>query len=286
MFNKTASKVIFAFSAVTCFAATGIRIYQVLYQTDYETGFLIHTKSNSAYIFYAVMVIGLLVTASFYFLIRKKDVKITYPHDKKLSGFSFAVAVFFFFDFLHQALNCYRYIEKSESTQLNVLIVMGLVGIAALVSCFYFITYGIANSSSDYNFKNFGYLYLMPSAWAFCRLLTLLIDVISVKFAVDTVVEVIYLIFAILFFGLFAICIDSTNNEKNYKVLTVISFCLLISGVVLTVPNFVSLCSGNTYILTTGTRSNVTDFAISIFTGYFAFDTIIKLKHTENKNCF
>lgn len=230
---KIVKNFISIFLSLTALSAIVLRVVQLIKYTDVETGHILQSAKTTMLYFYLTCVIMILLNA----LIAYKSKNCNNPFENKknktLSLFSLFAGVSLFYDFVHQALNCYEYIEKTSQIQMNYIIPLALVGISALASSFYFFLISSYFISNKYDFRQLKYFHLMPTMWMLFKLLICIVTYVDERYAEEAFFEYAVLIFGILFFIFVIKCMDNKEFNINHVVFTGLSYglCSLIISV-------------------------------------------------------
>lgn len=230
---KIVKNFISIFLSLTALSAIVLRVVQLIKYTDVETGHILQSAKTTMLYFYLTCVIIILLSA----LIAYKSKNCNNPFENKknktLSLFSLFAGVSLFYDFVHQVLNCYEYIEKTSQIQMNYIIPLALVGISALASSFYFFLISSYFISNKYDFRQLKYFHLMPTMWMLFKLLICIVTYVDERYAEEAFFEYAVLIFGILFFIFVIKCMDNKEFNINHVVFTGLSYglCSLIISV-------------------------------------------------------
>lgn len=230
---KIVKNFISIFLSLTDLSAIVLRVVQLIKYTDVETGHILQSAKTTMLYFYLTCVIMILLSA----LIAYKSKNCNNPFENKknktLSLFSLFAGVSLFYDFVHQVLNCYEYIEKTSQIQMNYIIPLALVGISALASSFYFFLISSYFISNKYDFRQLKYFHLMPTMWMLFKLLICIVTYVDERYAEEAFFEYAVLIFGILFFIFVIKCMDNKEFNINHVVFTGLSYglCSLIISV-------------------------------------------------------
>lgn len=139
-------------------------------------------KAAATYPVYAVVLLGF-IFAVLYASVRKNNAKV-FDFENGGRGLSLSSAVLaltFFYDFIHQGYNCYAYISATEYVNYAYVISLGITGVFAFISCFYFITLSMTAGNENYDFRNFTLLHFAPVVWAFTKLFLIMTQIIDIN---------------------------------------------------------------------------------------------------------
>ncbi|MGN0522045.1 MAG: hypothetical protein ACI4IQ_05345 [Eubacterium sp.] len=212
--QKTVSVITAFVITASSFAACILRFYQLLKFTDRQTGF-ISGDGSITYFIYGLLILAC-ICAILYSLSKKKTAKaVRFQKSKAVLFSSFLLCAAFFYDFLYQCYNCFEYIQKNAYLEYNYLIPMALSGIFALLTCFYFITFALTYSGSNFDFRNFTFLHFAPAAWTFLKLIIIMVKIMDITAGVETFCEFILLTAYLCFSFCFILAVDKAGEIKT-----------------------------------------------------------------------
>ncbi len=262
--------------SLTAVSAIMLRIVQLLEFTDVQTGYIYHSARNSMHIFYIICFVMVILSC---FISYKSDC-CNNPFEKEksktLSLFSFFAGISLFYDFVHQSVNCYDYISKNSQLQMNYLIPLIFVGISALACSFYFFIMGSFFVSDKYDFRQFKYFHLMPTAWILFKLLICIVTYVDERYAEEVFFQYELLIFGVFFYIFIIRCFDDDKFNLRHLAFTGISYALC--SLIISVPRIV------VWFMNAETSSVTFSSVTYLFTGLFALLFSINiLKPTKNE---
>lgn len=270
MQNKTV-RIPLALSFVSAGGAAVLRLIQLLFFTDDDTGLVLSGGEIYSYWIYGLLfVCGALCLV--YALLQHNAVQAVpdQPHSGKVRFTAYLTAAAFFCDFIHQCSNCFHYIEHTAHLERNLLVSMVLVAVFALLSSFYFFIIGLTFSGMQYDFRSFRLFHFVTVLWAFTRLLGILIEMVSVSVNTEIVCEFIYLVFLLMFFFSYITAAVSRRNAGR----TVVFFALasFLFACVLTLPRLLLMISGHGVLSVQTVFTCTTDLACGCFAVVFVRD--------------
>lgn len=156
---------------------------------------------------------------------------------------SIALSVTFFYDFLHQGYNCYKYLTESDYTDYTYLIPVSVGCVFALVCCFYYITVAATAKNTNYDFRNFALLHFVPLVWALSKLFLIMFKIVDITENIDMACEFIFLCALMCF--LFSMI--SAVDKKDAPATRIFVFSCVFLGcmsLVVGVPRIASVALG------------------------------------------
>lgn len=270
MRNKTA-KIPFVLSVLVTGGAVVLRLVQLLFFTDSATGLVTGAGETYSYWIYGLMLVCMLLCLRCALLCRGEARAV--PDEFRcvwLGLFSYLLAGGFFVDFIHQCYNGYDFAEHTAYMSLNVLAPMLLVGVFALLSCFYFFAVGLTYFGKQYDFRCFRWFHFVTVLWALTRLLGILEKMVSVSTDTQTVCEFIYLVFLLMFF--FSFITSAVSRRSAGRTVIFFGLAVFMFACLLSVPRLIVLISGRSAQLTTAAFSATTDLACGLFALAFVID--------------
>lgn len=261
--------------SLTAVSAIMLRIIQLIKFTDIETGYIYQSATQSMHIFYIICFVMIVLSA----IISYKSKCCNNPFEKEksktLSLFSFFAGISLFYDFVHQSVNCYEYISKNSQLQMNYLFPLVFVGISALACSFYFFLMGSYFVSDKYDFRQFKYFHLMPTAWILFKLLICIVTYVDERYAEEVFFQYELLIFGVCFYIFIIRCIDDDYFNLRHLAFTGISYALC--SLIISIPRIV------VWFMNAETSSVTFSSVTYLFTGLFALIFSVNiLKPTKN----
>lgn len=261
--------------SLTAVSAIMLRIIQLIKFTDIETGYIYQSATQSMHIFYIICFVMIVLSA----IISYKSKCCNNPFEKEksktLSLFSFFAGISLFYDFVHQSVNCYEYISKNSQLQMNYLFPLVFVGISALACSFYFFLMGSYFVSDKYDFRQFKYFHLMPTAWILFKLLICIVTYVDERYAEEVFFQYELLIFGVCFYIFIIRCIDDDCFNLRHLAFTGISYALC--SLIISIPRIV------VWLMNAETSSVTFSSVTYLFTGLFALIFSVNiLKPTKN----
>lgn len=248
--------------AVLVFSSCLVHFFQLLRFTDKSTGYF-NGDSAIPFIVY-ILVFAAVGLAGLYSRRSEAPAPIDLSGGNKRLYYSSAfLSAAMFAEFIHQCFSCYSYFSKTNYIEYAYIIPMILAGFSAIICCFYFAVLSITARGSNYDFRNFTFLHLVPVLWAFMRLILIMIKIVDVKQDSDTVLEFLLLSFMLMFFFSYILILD--NNEKALKsfVFSAISTFALAS--VIALPRFAIIIAGKGDVLYPADYTSISYFAVGVF---------------------
>lgn len=156
-------------------------------------------------------------------LCRKNAYRNPFSKQRSRRVFYFCIfaAVAMFYDFVHQCINCYKYISENVNFEWNYFIPVCLVGISAVLCAFYFIIMGVSFVTDKYDFRNLSYFHIMPVCWNLFMLLCTLTRNDDGLYAQESILHYSVLILGMLFHIAVIRCLESNLHKLR-------AFCFLV----------------------------------------------------------
>ena len=145
-----------------------------------------HSSNILLYSVYLFMVLSAVFSA-LYASCAKKNAK-TFDFEQAPKGIyitSLALSITFFYDFLHQGYNCYKYLTEADYTDYTYLVPVLIGCVSALVCCFYYITVAATAKNTNYDFRNFTLLHFVPLVWALSKLFLIMFKIVDITENID-----------------------------------------------------------------------------------------------------
>lgn len=253
-----------------------LRLAQFFFYTDLKTGCIISSAKNTIAVFYAICFLIIILCG----IISFKAFTASNPFGRLKSGkiklICYLTGISFFYDFVHQCLNCYNYIDAGSDIQPNYIIPLIFIALTALLSTYYFYALGESLCSDRFDLQQIKYLHLAPAAWVFFRLLICIVTYADSLYAVEVIFQYAVLVFGIIFYILI---IESIINSKfNFRLLAFFGLVYSIFSIIIAVPRIIAQ-------LFLSELCNVTFSAVTyFFTGLFALVLSVNILKERQKN--
>ncbi len=248
--------------AVLVFSSCLMHFFQLLRYTDKSTGYV--TGGTMLPLIIYLLIFAAVGAAGFYVKSCEKFKPVDLSGSNKVLYLSSVfLSVTMFADFLHQCYSCYDYISKTNYFEYVYIVPLALSGLFALLCCFYFATLSVTAKGSNYDFRNFTFLHLVPVLWAFTRLVLIMIKIVDVKKDADTALEFLLLSFMLLFFFCYISMIDNGGRVSKLFVFSAITLFSIAS--VIALPRIVLMITGRGDILYHAAYTGISYFAVGLF---------------------
>ena len=260
--QKTRARLPVLLLVIMVIAACVLRFFQLFGEISF--------KGNAdSYILYLLIFLCFVFAAVY--SVFKKDLAETFDiqNGKKSIFLSSAfLSLSLFYDFIHQGYNCYSYVSSVFYIDYLYLIPMGVSGLFALISSFYFLTLAMTQRNENYDFKNFTFLHFAPVVWAFSKLFGIMSQIIDLKNNVELFNEFILICVTLCF--LFSMI--SAVDKKEAGATRVFVF----SSVMLTAMSFIVALPRIALILAdSSTFGEVTFSSVTyLMSGLFSFTVL------------
>ncbi len=261
--QKTRAKLPVFLIIITAVAACFLHFFRI-YTEQSKNGFAFFIDFPS-YIIYILIFLGFIF--AFFYAVFKKDSACVFDVQegkKSILLSSALLSLSFFYDFIHQGYNCYSYASSAYYIDYTYVIPMGISGILALISSFYFLTLALTQRNENYDFKNFTFLHFAPVAWAFTKLVVIMLQIVDVKINIEVCCEFILLCVTLCF--LFSMICAVDKKEKGATRIFVFSAVLLaFMSCIVALPRIALIIMGVSSIFGEVTFSSVTYIMLGIF---------------------
>ena len=274
---KTLTKFAFGFFGASVLCAAALRCAQLFSFTDATTGFVLKEASGSVWAVYVLCILAAALCGIFFL----KDFTPVDPFCKKERKSLFCVCILagaaMFYDFVHQCVNCFSYASRTAYLELNYLIPLLLIGIAAIFCTFYFIIMGISFVTDKYDFRQLMYFHLALAIWFVLGLLTSLTRYDDSYLAVENNLRYAVLFFGIMFSLVLIRCID--GSAAKLKLLCFMGASYFALSFILSVPRIIAFIAGAK--LSDADFSSVSYLFTGIFAAVLTYETLKKQKFKE-----
>ena len=116
---KMLTKIIYVLFGASVFCAAVLRCVQMFRYTDASTGFILRGAEKTIALFFVLCAAAVLLCSAFL----SKKISFKNPFAKHKSKVVFYSCIFaaiaMFYDFVHQCMNCYKYISENTHFKMN-----------------------------------------------------------------------------------------------------------------------------------------------------------------------
>ena len=258
---KILTKIISVLFGASVICAAAVRCVQMFCYTNASTGFIIHGAEKTIVLFFIACAAVIMFSV---LLCRKNAYRNPFSKQRSRRVFYFCIfaAVAMFYDFVHQCINCYKYISENVHFEWNYFIPVCLVGISAVLCAFYFIIMGVSFVTDKYDFRNLSYFHIMPVCWNLFMLLCTLTRNDDGLYAQESILHYSVLILGMLFHIAVIRCLES--NLHKLRAFCFFGFLYGAMCFVLAVPRIAAIVFGADVYTTAFSASTY------FFTGAFA----------------
>lgn len=248
-----------------CIVAFLLRIYQIFFITDAQSG-LLTEKTSTSYMFYGAVFLTVIFT--FFACQTKKfyddgeDVNGGFKRDNFSSFSAVILGVCLLVRFVSESIVLFDKSGVYGTVERNLFFVVLFIWIFSLASSVYYFIIALSLRGNWYDFSKFSFFHIVPVVLIISRLFTQLINSVNAVFDVVSVERILFLIFAAIFVICFANYMDSLNYKKK-KGLFFASFCLAFLGICCALSNAVFLISSKNF--TIQSFWIFSDLALSLF---------------------
>lgn len=240
-----------------------IRFLQLLKYTDKQTN-LINSNYYLSFVVYGLIFAGIVFCIVYAYIENEKTRKIRLIGNNGVYVSLICLCGAYFFDFIHQCCNCYDYLNSTSLIEYHYLIPLGVSGLFALLSCFYFFVVSLTVRETNYDFRNFTLFHFVPIIWAFSRLIIIMVKIIDVRTGIESVCEFMFLA-AFLCFSFSAVSAIDKNRNDAGRFFNFSAAALFLFSVILALPRLLVIIAGKYFLLYHETFSSITYLVIGIF---------------------
>lgn len=244
---------------------------------DARNGFYVNSPELKATAFYIVTFVGtaIFVFANIFF--RQKVLLKSEWKSRSLCAVGSCFALALIFDFIRQFILFFSGNDMMElygGVLLSVnskwpLIVQGTL---ALFAAFYVVLFALSNVLENFSFSSFAPSAVFPALWCAFRLVRTFFAEVNLFNTSQRFIEMLMLIFAMMFFHNFAKYNALYRNGVRYSALTASGWTAAFLSFLVSVPPLLLMVSGNAEMLPFTETSVIADF----FMGTFILTVLLK----------
>ena len=267
--QRTRSKLPVLFIVITVISSCTLHFFQ-LFENGGSIGGI--KFEVSSFITYLLVFLNFIFAGVYSY--NKKNTAQAFDFDntgKSVYVSSAALAAAFFVDFIHQCYNCYDYIQRVSYIEYKYVCLIGISGIFALISCFYFIVFSLTSKGENYDFRNFTWLHFSPVGWAFARLFAMMIKIVDVKIEVDAFLEFLFLTMFLCFIFSFISAVDRKSGNVS-RVFHFSSICVSSLAAVIVIPRMIMAIIGKSELLNSVNFSGILYAMLGMFVFVYQID--------------
>ncbi len=270
--------------------AIPLRTYQLLFITEYDTGFY-RTIDWSVYAIYGLCALAIVVSAVLVNL--AKNVPSSKDEIRKKNLFLAISSVLFALGILVDVILAFSSMLSKDTTgtvngifsQENLLPVI-VEAVFGVLSAIYIMMFGISHFDGRTTYAQYKFLALAPLAWTVGRILLRFLKKISYVNVADLMLELFILASMMLFFLAFARISSGLANERSMRSLfasgyVCIFFCLLSN-----VPRLVIGLTGNSAYLPDEYPLSICDLTFALFVASYIVNAMKKATENDHNEIY
>lgn len=251
--------------AAAVIIALPLRTLQYFTVLESETGFFIK-NDWSVYLLGIVLFVAVIFSVAFGFIKRKAlDYSletIKRPGQGILSLTACAGILMSTASVAAELINATASFSREETTNNTILIIQSVFGV---LSAIYFLAIGISFLGTKSNGSEYRLISLAPVIWSIFRLVLRFTRTISYIRVSDLMLEMLMLVFFIMFFMAFAQVSSRVDGEKKEWKIAAYGLPAALLALVCFVPRFIVMISGNADLLNEQSPADYCDFGVALF---------------------
>ena len=263
----------FLVAAVLAVVALPLRTYQLANLINPDTGFW-EVRDETSYILYGL--IAVIAIVSFIFSKFSKDLKGTEFREEKniwLAVTSGLLGLGLLVDAYGQAVIIRKIAGTYNPDSVSLgfflmstgVLTKGFQVLFALLSAVYAGVLAVSNFKGDGQYKEYRMLALSPALWTVCRMLFFFVEPISYRNVSQMFMEIIYLIFAMVFFLVFARIASGVNPPEKPWLLFFTGITASFVAAICALAPFALTITGRSYFVATEHPLQYADLTSAIF---------------------
>lgn len=240
--------------------AVPLRTYQLLFITEYDTGFY-KTVDWSIYAVYGLSAAAILVSSVLVNL--AKNVPSSKDEIRKKNNFLAVFSVLFALGTMVDAVFSFSslFIDGLGENAVPVL-VEAIFGVLAAI---YIMLFGISHFDGRTTYSQYKFLALTPLVWTIGRIIIRFMKKIAYVNVADLMLEIFMLAAMMIFFLAFARISSGLANEKSMRTLFASGYVCIFFCALANIPRFVIMITGNAKYLPNEYPLSICDLTFAIF---------------------
>ncbi len=255
--------------AVLLVAAIPLRTYQLLFITEYDTGFY-KSVDWSVYALYGVAIVVILVSAILVNL--AKSVPSSKDEIRKKNAFLGVCTILFAIGILVDVIMAFSSILLKDTTgtvegmasQENIVPLL-LEAVAGVLSAIYMMMFGISHFDGRTTYSQYRFLALTPLVWSIFRIIVRFLRKISYVNIADLMLELFILASMMIFLLAFARISSGLSNERSMRSLFAAGYICIFFCLVTNIPRLIIGITGNSAYLPDEYPLSVADITFALF---------------------
>lgn len=239
--RKTATSMTIAFTIALAVISCCLRFFQLLSFTDATTGLVDDSRNMSLFI-YIIALLAFGVSTLYATRMKGESASIHLVGNNNMYFSLVLLYGAYFFDFIHQCYNTYKYIANTEYVEYGYIIPLAISGVGAIFSAFYVYICSLTVRGSNYDFRSFTLLHFAPFLWGFGRLICIMVRIIDIKSGVESFCELIFIASFLMLTLSIAGAVDRDSGVAT-AAMSFSSVMTLYSGIVISIPRIVMILS-------------------------------------------
>lgn len=279
LFKNTDKKQLPMLAAFILFVATEIpiRVFLLYNHMNAQNGFYTGDPGMAAYAFYIVAFVGILFFVFSNLFFRQRVVLESQWRSRSICAVGSCFALSLIFDFIGQFM---LFFNTSDMLALYDEVMLGVTskaplliqGALALFAAFYIALYSLSNVIENFNFSSFSLFGVLPSLWCAYRLIRTFFVEVNLFNTSQRFIEMMMLVFAMMFFHNFAKYNAGYRNGVRYSSLMVFGWTAAFLSFAVSVAPICLIITGNAQRLPFMETSAFVDF----FMGTFILTVLLK----------
>ncbi len=249
--------------------AVPLRTYQLLFITEYDTGFY-RTVDWSVYLIYALAIVAVLV--SFVLVNLAKSVPSSKDEIRKKNLFLAIASILFALGIISDVIMTFSAMLSNDVTgtmsgmlnQENIMPTL-VEAVFGVLSAIYIMMFGISHFDGRTTYSQYKFLALAPLAWTVGRIIIRFLKKISYVNIADLMLELFILAGMMLFFLAFARISSGLANERSMRSLFASGYACIFFCLLANVPRLVIGLTGNSVYLPDEYPLSICDLTFALF---------------------
>lgn len=249
--------------------AVPLRTYQLLFITEYDTGFY-RTVDWSVYLIYALAIVAVLV--SFVLVNLAKSVPSSKDEIRKKNLFLAIASILFALGIISDVIMTFSSMLSNDVTgtmsgmlnQENIMPAL-IEAVFGVLSAIYIMMFGISHFDGRTTYSQYKFLALAPLAWTVGRIIIRFLKKISYVNIADLMLELFILAGMMLFFLAFARISSGLANERSMRSLFASGYACIFFCLLANVPRLVIGLTGNSVYLPDEYPLSICDLTFALF---------------------
>ena len=270
--------------------AIPLRTYQLLFITEYDTGFY-KTVDWSVYVVYGLSAAAILVSVVLVNL--AKNVPSSRDEIRKKNMFLAVSSILFALGIIVDVILAFSSMLANDSTNMMTgilgqenIVPLIIEAVFGVLSAIYIMMFGISHFDGKTTYAQYKFLALTPLVWTIGRIILRFLRKISYVNIADLMLELFILASMMLFFLAFARISSGLANERSMRSLFASGYVCIFFCLIANIPRLVIGITGNSAYLPDEYPLSLCDLTFALFAASYIVNAMKKATENDHNEIY